>query len=180
MTGKKKAALFLDRDGVINHVVSRGENTTAPWNFKEFQLIEGIVEFVEKAKQLGYLIAVVTNQPDIAHGRLQIDELNLMHAEVSKHLIPDALEVCTSSDNADRRRKPNPGMITDVASRLQIDLTRSFMLGDRDKDIEAGRRAGCKTILFLNEHNIAIEKTADFDCRGFEMVLKVLNEGAKL
>ena len=102
-----------------------------------------------------------------------------MHQQLNTHLNPDAIEVCTSADNCDPRRKPNPGMLLDAANELQIDLRESFMVGDRDKDIIAGKRAGVTTILLLTEYNQQVRELADYCCTNYAEIIEVIRREAK-
>ena len=96
----------------------------------------------------GYIVIVVTNQPDVATGKQQREVVEAMHARISADLQVDGIKVCYHVD-ADQCncRKPKPGMLLEAATEHDLDLGRSFMVGDRWRDIEAGRAAGCKTIL---------------------------------
>lgn len=141
-------AAFLDRDGVLNHSVMREGIARAPYTLSEFRLMPGVPEGIGQLKENGFLIIVVTNQPDVARGwvdRRSVEEVNLRLKELISY---DDLKVCfhTEKDNCDCR-KPRPGMILESAAQWNVDLTASFMVGDRYSDIEAGRSAGCRTIL---------------------------------
>jgi D-glycero-D-manno-heptose 1,7-bisphosphate phosphatase len=99
-------------------------------------------------KREGFLLIVVTNQPDIARGRADRADVDKINAQLAAILPLDAIEVCEHDDNEQCDcRKPKPGMILRAQDKLGVDLARSFMVGDRWRDIEAGRRAGCRTIL---------------------------------
>jgi D-glycero-D-manno-heptose 1,7-bisphosphate phosphatase len=90
---------------------------------------------------------IVTNQPDVAKGLIAPETLSAMHARLALRLDPDAIEVCPHDQAAGCDcRKPKPGMLLRAAARLRIDLSRSFMIGDRMSDIEAGQTAGCRCI----------------------------------
>lgn len=143
-----QAAVFLDRDGVINAPVVRDGKPYPPDTLAEFVLLEGVREACALLKQAGFLLVVVTNQPDVGRGtqtRAAVDE---MHAALCAALPIDRFEVCCDAqDSTDsNRRKPKPGMLLDAAAALAIDLTRSFMVGDRWRDVDCGNAAGCATI----------------------------------
>ena len=104
-------------------------------------------------KSAGFRLVVVTNQPDVARGTQTREEVEAIHELLLRTLPLDAVKVCYH-DDADRCscRKPAPGMILEAAAELDVDLSRSYMVGDRWKDIEAGERAGTTTILIENEY----------------------------
>jgi len=108
---------------------------------------EDAPEAVARLKKAGFQIIVVTNQPDVSTGKLPLETLDQMHAHLAQVLDLDGIEVSTATRaNPDRRRKPEPGMLIDAAEERGIDLAASFMVGDRASDVEAGRRAGCRTV----------------------------------
>ena len=163
-----KPALFLDRDGILNSVVKRGDTISSPWNFEEFAVLPGAAALVSAARAAGYVVVVVTNQPDVARGNLAEDEMRAMHASLQRVLEPDAIEACTSGDDNDPRRKPNPGMLLDAARRLDLDLASSIIIGDSAKDIAAGRAAGVRTVLLETAYNTAAHGTADVNLGHYE------------
>ena len=159
-----KRALFLDRDGILNRVVFRKGRVSSPWVMAEFQLIPEAVTCVQKARQAGFLTIVITNQPDISRALMSLDELEKMHQFLYAVMPLTAIEVCVSADDCDPRRKPNPGMLVESAQRWNVSLKDSFFLGDSEKDVEAGRRAGVSTILLQTEYNGPIHGMADDQC----------------
>ena len=142
-----RPAVFLDRDGVINANVERDGRPVAPTSLDEFQLLPGAEDAVRRLKQAGFLVSVFTNQPDVATGRSLRATVDAMHAVVRDRLLVDDIKVCFHTDaDACDCRKPKPGMILEAAREHSIDLTRSYAVGDRWRDIAAGRAAGCLTI----------------------------------
>jgi D-glycero-D-manno-heptose 1,7-bisphosphate phosphatase len=143
-----KPAVFLDRDGVLNEAIVRNGKPYPPPDPSQLVITRGAPAALEGLKREGFLLIVVTNQPDVARGtvsRADIDEIN---AQLSAILPLDGIEVCEHDDNGQCDcRKPKPGMILRARDRFRVDLAGSFMVGDRWRDIEAGRRAGCRTIL---------------------------------
>jgi D-glycero-D-manno-heptose 1,7-bisphosphate phosphatase len=141
-----RSAVFLDRDGVINANLERNGRPVAPTTLAEFQLLPGVAEAVQRLKDYGYLIIVITNQPDVADGRTARSTVDAMHDLLRSKLAVDDIRVCFHNDSAGCTcRKPKPGMILDAAAEHGIDLDRSYVIGDRWRDIEAGRAAGCMT-----------------------------------
>jgi D-glycero-D-manno-heptose 1,7-bisphosphate phosphatase len=143
-----KPAVFLDRDGVLNEAIIRNGKPYPPADLSELVITSGACAALEELKREGFLLVVVTNQPDVARGktkRVDVDDLN---AQLAAILPLDAIEVCEHDDDARCDcRKPKPGMLTRACDNLGVDLASSFMVGDRWRDIECGRRAGCRTIL---------------------------------
>lgn len=143
-----RRAVFLDRDGVINANVQRDGKAVAPTTFAEFRILPGVEDAIRRLKEAGFLIVVATNQPDLRTGRTPQSEVDAMHAEIQRRAPVDAIKVCAhiDADECDCR-KPKPGMLLEAAGELNIDLSSSFMVGDRWKDIAAGQAAGCLTFI---------------------------------
>jgi D-glycero-D-manno-heptose 1,7-bisphosphate phosphatase len=119
----------------------------APGTLAEFAIVDEARECVERLKQLGFLLIVVTNQPEVARGRQDASIIAGMHAMLRDALAIDDILVCLHDDGADCRcRKPRPGLLFEAQRRHRIDLASSFLIGDRWKDVEAGHAAGCMTI----------------------------------
>lgn len=158
----KKRAIFFDRDGVINDVVDRGENFfvqgkkvrfTAPFNVQEFHMRSGVGEILQNIGQLGFLRILVTNQPDIAYGTLQLSEHRQIMEQIN--ILPfDDIFICIHGRNDGCEcKKPKPGMLEQAAQKWNIDLENSFIVGDTENDMKAGSQIGCKTVLFDTIYN---------------------------
>lgn len=167
-------ALFLDRDGILNKVVVRDGQVGSPRSLSEFEIIIEAKDLVNRAKARQYLVMVVTNQPDVGRGIMNLAELEAMHRILRATFSIDDITVCTTGDDSDFRRKPNPGVILELAERFRVNLTNSFLLGDNQKDITAGKRAGVKTILFKKSYNKDIQGIADYDCSTYAEVMNLL------
>jgi D-sedoheptulose 7-phosphate isomerase len=144
----KRRAVFLDRDGVINRAFVRDGRPFPPPTQQELEVLPGVPEALRELKSQGYQLIVVTNQPDVGRGMLSRQTLDAMHQTLLASLPLDDILVCchTDQENCDCR-KPKPGMLLEAARKHNIDLSASFMVGDRWRDIDAGYNAGCKTIL---------------------------------
>jgi D-glycero-D-manno-heptose 1,7-bisphosphate phosphatase len=152
-------AVFLDRDGVINRARVVNGRPFPPRSLADLDILPGVPEACADLREAGFLLIVVTNQPDVARGSLAPALLDAMHAEVRRQVSLDDIRSCRHDDAHDCTcRKPKPGLLVAAAHDHDIDLARSFMVGDRWRDIEAGRRAGCKTVLV--DHGWA-ERPAD-------------------
>ena len=158
----KQKAIFLDRDGTINKYVGflRKE--------EEFELIDGVAEAVKKINHSGYLAIVITNQPVIARGEVTFEGLQTIHNKMETLLgeegaYLDGIYFCPHHPHKGYEgevselkidcdcRKPKPGMLLKAAQDFNIDLGQSYMIGDGENDIKAGKAAGCKTVLLNTE-----------------------------
>jgi D-glycero-D-manno-heptose 1,7-bisphosphate phosphatase len=149
-----KRAVFLDRDGVINRVILKGGRPFSPRNFKQLDFLDGVKEVLTKLRGNDFLNIVITNQPDIARGLMRLCVLQKINDVVREKLAVDDIFVCPHDDIDNCHcRKPKPGMLLDAATKWDINLTSSFLIGDQWKDIEAGRAAGCTTILLDYPYN---------------------------
>jgi len=158
-----KRAVFLDRDGVINRAIVRNGRPFPPAIITQLEVLPGVSEALEKLHAANYLLIVVTNQPDVARGTAKREDIEEMNAHLSSQLPIDQFITCyhDSSDGCNCR-KPLPGSILDAAKEHQIDLSKSFMVGDRWRDIEAGAAAGCKTFFVNYRYSEKIPDTPDF------------------
>ena len=143
-------AVFLDRDGVINRVLLRDGKPYPAASVAEFEILPGVEEACRLLKQSGFWLVVATNQPDVGRGTLKKQVVEEIHADMTRRLPIDRVEVSYDSGQEDppsEFRKPRPGMLLRAARELDLDLSRSFMVGDRWRDIDCGHAAGCTTIL---------------------------------
>ncbi len=155
-----RRAVFLDRDGVINRAIVRDGKPYPPSNVDELEVLPGAAEALARLREAGYHTVVVTNQPDVARGTRTQQSVEEMHAAlVQSGLAVDSFKVCYH-DDADQCdcRKPAPGMLVESAREKDIDLSASYMVGDRWRDVETGQRAGC-TAMFI-DYNYAERKPA--------------------
>jgi len=166
-------AVFLDRDGIINKLVERDGQSVSPRTFSDFKLKCGVASFLNKIKSLGFLTIIITNQPDIARKLMKKNELKKMHDLIKNQLAIDQIHICPHDDSDECLcRKPKPGMLTKAAEKHRINLINSFIVGDTWKDIEAGKRANCKTILWQASYNKDID--ADFKVKSFREIIKII------
>lgn len=137
----------------------------SPRELHEWQWTDHIHEGVRQLHAAGYLLIVVTNQPEVPRKQTSLEQLNRLHGHMRRELPElDDVYVCLH-DNADNCncRKPKPGMLLDAAQKWNIDLEHSWILGDRAKDIEAGKAAGCKTCLI--EYGYTYPCNPDLTCK---------------
>jgi D-glycero-D-manno-heptose 1,7-bisphosphate phosphatase len=140
-------AVFLDRDGVLTRALVRNGKAYAPVNPAEMEIDADAPAALARLKAAGFLLLVITNQPDVARGITRLEDVETMHATLRAALPLDAFFVCYH-DNQDACdcRKPQPGMLIAAAAEHRIDLAASFMVGDRWRDVDAGAAAGCRTV----------------------------------
>jgi D-glycero-D-manno-heptose 1,7-bisphosphate phosphatase len=159
-----RRAVFLDRDGVINRVTLRYGKPYPPSSVASLEVLPGVAEALGRLKNAGFMLIVVSNQPDVARGTAKREVVETIHARLADTLPIDRFMVCyhDTPDNCDCR-KPRPGMLLSSAKELNIDLAASYLVGDRWRDIEAGKRAGCRT-LFIDSGYLE-EQPLDYDFR---------------
>jgi len=139
-------AVFLDRDGVLNQAPVLYGKPGSPKTMDEFVIPPDRVVLLKKLKECGFLLIVVTNQPDVTRGRQSIVIIEQMHRKLQSMLPLDDILVCFHDNQDDCPcRKPRPGLLIEAQQRYGLDMTRSFLIGDRWKDVEAGNAAGLKT-----------------------------------
>jgi D-glycero-D-manno-heptose 1,7-bisphosphate phosphatase len=141
-----RPAVFLDRDGVINRAVIRDGLPYPPDSLATLEILPKVAEALGTLKAHGYWLVVVTNQPDVARGSCSRALVESIHARLKDELTLDAILTCfhDGTEHCDCR-KPKPGLLIQAAQDYGLDLPSSYMVGDRWRDVEAGRRAGCKT-----------------------------------
>lgn len=149
-----KAAVFLERDGVLNQVRVAGRNQMPPMRLEEFHLHEGLREPLAQLKAAGYLLLVTTNQPNVGRGLLPRRELDLMHDSLRRALPIDGVLLCPHEES-DRCncRKPGAGLFTEAAFKWHLDMERSFVISDKWQDASAAFVAGCNSVLIKSPWN---------------------------
>lgn len=179
-----RPAVFLDRDGTLNRQVIRDGKPYPPATAAEFELFPEVAAGCARLAEAGYVLVVATNQPDVGRGTQAQAVVDAMHARL-RELIPQLarIEVCIAPGQGvahpeNRRRKPEPGMVLDGAAALQLDLARSWLIGDRWRDVDCGRRAGVRTVFIDFGYDEALKSPPDFTVRNFtEAVATVLAHG---
>lgn len=146
-------AFFFDRDGTLNEQVIRNGKRCPPQTKDELVLVKDAKRVLWHLKDKGYLLFIITNQPDVARGTQSIENVLEINRYLMENLPIDDIAVCFHDGNNCQCRKPKPGMIIYLANKHNIDLLQSYVVGDRWKDIEAGKSAQCKTIFVDHEYN---------------------------
>ena len=170
-----KRAVFLDRDGVLNRSVVRAGRPCAPTSLDEFELLPGVLEALTDLRTAGFVLVVVTNQPDLATGRIRPEVAEAIHQKLRALLPIDDIKVCGHVDADDCScRKPRPGMLLEAARDWSIDLYRSFIVGDRWRDVAAGKAAGCKTIFVDYGYAEELADRPDFVVTSLPEAVKII------
>lgn len=174
-------AVFLDRDGVLNAAFAREGRPHPPRSVAELEILPGVPDALAALKRAGYVLLAVTNQPDVARGTTTRAAVEEIHAALRAALPLDGVYCCWHDDaDACACRKPAPGLLLDGAREHGVDLARSFMVGDRWRDTEAGVAAGCRVVFV--DHGWRERQPARFDARVkslAEAARWILNGGAR-
>jgi D-glycero-D-manno-heptose 1,7-bisphosphate phosphatase len=177
MKRERNRAVFLDRDGVINASIVRDGKPYPPWTVEDFQLLPGVAEACTSLSEAGFALVVATNQPDVGRGQLAQEMVEEMHRIMRTQLPIDRVEVCYEPGGGEKPsefRKPRPGMLLRAAKELDLDLARSFMVGDRWRDIDCGYAAGCKTIFIDRGYDEALKQKPDFTAPDLPSAAKLI------
>jgi D-glycero-D-manno-heptose 1,7-bisphosphate phosphatase len=201
-----KKAVFIDRDGTLNEMVYNNTHGIfdSPHNAEEVRLKPKAADFLKTIRQTGYFAIVVTNQPGIAKGTLTVERLNKINNKLSALLAAkgagwDALLYCPHYSGPGhiknkywrkcKCRKPKPGLLLSAAKIFHIDLSKSWMVGDGLNDVQAGKSAGCRSILVTNlkieqvEHFFNLGKCQPFavarDLKQTARIIKTGKRGSK-
>ncbi len=153
----------------------RDGRSFAPRSIETFRIYEGAPDALVRLKQRGFLLVVVTNQPDVGNGIVSIDTIQRMHRKLQDVLPIDRIEMCTHTQQAGCScRKPKAGMLLSAADALSIDLSTSIMIGDRPSDVEAGRAAGCRTVFIDLDYANEPKPVADWSVHSISEAANVI------
>jgi D-glycero-D-manno-heptose 1,7-bisphosphate phosphatase len=173
-------AVFFDRDGVLIETEVRNGKPYAIRDVKDLVIFPDALAVINQFKNAGYKIVVVTNQPDVGNGLVEQSVVEAMHTRLLAELPIDLIKACYHQQGSGCNcRKPNTGMFTEAAAKLNIDLANSIMIGDRSSDIEAGQAAGCFTIFIDYGYNESLKVRADLIVSSLTDVLKINFKGVK-
>lgn len=159
-------AVFLDRDGVLNAAIVKDGKPFPPPTVDDLVILDEAGEGCKLLRDAGFKLVCVTNQPDIARGSTSAEAVAAINDRVRDELVLDQLRICPHDDTDDCAcRKPKPGMLVDAAAELGIELSLSYMVGDRWRDVDAGVAAGCKTVFVDRGYDEPKPASADFTTR---------------
>ena len=154
----KRKAIFFDRDGVINKLIHREDGLYSPRTFDDFNFYQDVASCMKQLAENGFLIFIVSNQPDISRKKMLIEELNIIDTEINKKLHIDQIYYSFDSKAVKGgSKKPSPLMIFKARDKWNIDLSKSYFLGDSIVDMECARNANVSFILVKRKHNQHIE-----------------------
>lgn len=168
MNRRKIPVVFVDRDGVLNRSAVVDGKPYAPRRFADFLLLPGVRAALGRLRRAGYAIAVVTNQPDLGNGLVAPAEIRAMHGKLLRALRVDGVWTCPHRQDAGCPcRKPRPGLLAAAAAVLDADRARSWMVGDRNSDIAAGRDFGIRTAFVDRRYGESAANFVRADARAF-------------
>ena len=160
-----RPAVFLDRDGVINRALQRDGKPYPPRSLSEFEILPGVADACRQLKAAGFALVVATNQPDVGRGTMKQEVVDAIHQRLVAQLRVDRVEVCfhpgKGASDCDCR-KPRPGMLLRATRELNLDLARSWMVGDRWRDIDCGKAVGVRTVLIDYAYDEPLRAQPDF------------------
>ena len=186
--GKHEVAqrgVFLDRDGVINRVVVRNGMPHPPYQIGEFELYADVPEGCARLKAANFLLVVITNQPDVGRGIQSREAVEAMNLKMQSALpLLDRVETCYHAGEHYGQpcscRKPRPGLILRAAADLKIDPRRSYVIGDRWRDVDCARAAGCRAILINRGYKEPLRQAPDFTVSNFNDAVSAVLRDASL
>jgi D-glycero-D-manno-heptose 1,7-bisphosphate phosphatase len=181
----KRAAVFLDRDGVLNRPIIRDGFPFPPARIEDFELYPGVTEACAQLKAAGFLLIVVTNQPDVGRGTQSRERIEAMHERLRAAVSAlDAIEVCYHAGARHGEpcdcRKPKPGMLLRAAASYDIDLRRSFLIGDRWRDVNCAHAAGCRAVFIDHGYREPLREKPEFIVADFSEAVAVILENRLL
>jgi D-glycero-D-manno-heptose 1,7-bisphosphate phosphatase len=174
-----RRAVFLDRDGVINRPVVRDGRPYPPSRLEQFELYEDVADGCTRLKAAGFVLVVVTNQPDVGRGTQSREEIEAMHSKL-RSAIPaiDRIEICYHAGERHGEacdcRKPRPGMILRAAAELNIDVRASYVIGDRWRDVGCAHRAGCQAVFIDRRYQETLHEAPEFAVANFNDAVNVV------
>ena len=147
-------AIFFDRDGVINKLINRKSGFFSPRKFDDFNFYDDIKECIDFLSNNNFLILIISNQPDISRGEMEIEELNKMDKKMNEFLHIDDIYYSFDSDIVKGgTKKPSPKMLLEAKEKWKIDLSKSFFIGDSVADRDCAKNANVSFILVSRSHN---------------------------
>jgi D-glycero-D-manno-heptose 1,7-bisphosphate phosphatase len=142
-----KAAVFLERDGILNLCDQSGRHQVVPRRLEEFRVNPAAHGLLSQLKQAGFVLIVATNQPGVVRGHFSRSELDRMHAFLRRQLPLDDILICVDDDPSHPCCKPNPGLFLEAGFKWGLDLDRSFVISDKWPDAKAAHIAGCTSVM---------------------------------
>lgn len=167
--------VFFDRDGVLNRAIVRDGRPYPPASVDELQVMPGAGDILKELQAAGFLLIGVTNQPDVARGQVQQVTVEKINQELMKSLPLEDIRVCYHDDKDNCAcRKPLPGLLLEAGKKYDVDFTGSYMIGDRWRDMEAGRQAGCRTIFIDYGYTERQPETFDYRVNSLQEAAQII------
>ncbi len=171
----KNKCLFLDRDGVINIPHVKKNKPFAPTSIYKFKLYKNIAKTLKYIKNKNYLIIIITNQPELSRGNLNLDTLKKMNKIIYTELPVDDIFVCGCvEDQSCACYKPKPKMLYDAKKKYNIDLKKSYFVGDTYRDIYCSSNAGCYSVLLKKKYNFEMISKANYVIENLNQLKKII------
>jgi len=180
-----RRAVFLDRDGVINRPIVREGRPYPPSSAEEFEIYDDVAEGCAQLKAANFLLVVVTNQPDVGRGTQNREAVEAMHAKMQSALPSlDRVEICYHAGERHGEscecRKPRTGLIRRAAAELNIDVGASYVIGDRWRDVDCARAAGCPAIFIERGYKESLRERPDFTVSSFKDAVSTILRDASV
>ena len=180
-----RRAVFLDRDGVLNRALVRNGRPYSPARVEDFQLHDDVISGCARLKAANFLLVVITNQPDVGRGTQSREAVEAMNLKMQSALpLLDRIEICYHAGERYGQpcgcRKPRPGMILRAAAELNIDPKRSYVIGDRWRDVDCARAAGCRAIFIERGYKESLREAPDFTVANFNDAVSAVLRDAGL
>ena len=174
-----RRAVFLDRDGVLNRVTIRSGTPLPPSHVEEFELYDDVPDGCARLKAANFLLVVITNQPDVGRGTQSREAVEAMNLKMQSALpLLDRVEICYHAGERYGQpcdcRKPRPALILRASAELNIDLSASYVIGDRWRDIDCARAAGCRAIFIERGYKEKLREAPDFIIANFNEAVNAL------
>lgn len=175
----KNRAVFLDRDGVLNRPMVRDGRPFPPARIEDFELYPDVPAACAQLKAAGFLLIVVTNQPDVGRGMQSREAIEAMHAKLGAALPGlDGIETCFHGGSAYGQpcdcRKPQPGMLLRAALAHEIELNQSFLVGDRWRDVDCAHAAGCRAVFIDHGYIETLRCQPDYTVKTFSHAVEAI------
>ena len=172
-----KKAVFLDRDGIINEPIVKGGKPFSPESVEQFKFCSGISELSNQLVDCDFILFIVTNQPEVARGTILKRKVEEIHDHIRSALPIKEIMSCYHDDQDNCEcRKPKPGAIINACRRYFLEPEKSYMIGDRWKDIDAGNAAGCKTIFLDRGYNERKPTTQNYTVSSIKEVVDIISK----
>ena len=168
----KPKAIFFDRDGVLNKSIVIKGKPKAPTRLKDFKIYKNLEKYFIDLKKK-YLIYVITNQPDFFEKKKRYI-INKMHNKLKKKFPITNILCCFDIKESSKNKKPNIGLVKKILKKRNIDLTKSFVVGDRWRDIDLAYNLNCKSIFINRKYREKLNKKPDYVCRTTIEAIKLI------